>query len=179
MCVWGGGQCFCATQHFVAPLNNHVVPKKCPGMHTDSMQIFNQHQTSNRGKQNDIFVPKFRCCLFSVPNLVSLSAAEGFQKESVQQLEFLKEIIFQRKTSSSFIRLGHNPSLLQLWTPTAAIFSSCQTKRNHVFLPQKQSNRASGIYRVFFLLYKETILSIRKKENVRIVPPKKHSQKNV
>ena len=67
-------------------------------------------------EKNDIFVPKFRCCLFSVPNLVSLSAAEGFQKESVQQLEFKKRNYFQRKTNPSFIRSGHNPSLLQLWT---------------------------------------------------------------
>ena len=155
MCVWGGGQCFCATQHFVAPLNNHVVPKKCPGMHTDSMQIFNQHQTSNRGKQNDIFVPKFRCCLFSVPNLVSLSAAEGFQKESVQQLKLKKkEIIFQRKTNPSYIRLGDNPSLLQLWTVDTyscnLFFLSDKKESRFFFSPQKQSNWASGINRVFF-----------------------------
>lgn len=162
MCVWGGGQCFCATQHFVAPLNNHVVPKKCPGMHTDSMQIFNQHQTSNRGKQNDIFVPKFRCCLFSVPNLVSLSAAEGFQKESVQQLKFKKkEIIFQRKTNPSYIRLGDNPSLLQLWTVDTY---SC----NLFFLSDKKESR-------FFFTTKTIKLGLRDKQGVFLL----FSAKNV
>ena len=125
-----------------------------------------------------------------MPNLVSLSAAEGFQKESVQQLESKKRNYFQRKTNPSFIRSGHNPSLLQLWTQLQS-FPLVRQKGITFFFHHKNNQIERQVFFYCSALkttkYKEKsknpnpstncsskkILSIRKKPNVRTVPPKK------
>ena len=109
-----GGQCFCATQHFVPPLNNHVVPKKCPGMHTDSMQIFNKLQIE---ENNLIFSsPNFAVVCFRCQTWFHYLQLKAFKRSRSNNLNLKKRNYFQRKTNPSFIRSGHNPSLLQLWT---------------------------------------------------------------
>ena len=128
-----------------------------------------------------------------MPNLVSLSAAEGFQKESVQQLEFKKRNYFQRKTNPSFIRSGHNPSLLQLWTQLQSFPLVRQKGITFFFTTKTIKLSVRDIQGVFYssalkkTKYKEEIKypnfsancsskkipRIRKKQNVGTVPPKR------
>ena len=132
-----GGQCFCATQHFVPPLNNHVVPKKCPGMHTDSMQIFNKLQIE---ENNLIFSsPNFAVVCFRCQTWFHYLQLKAFKRSRSNNLNLKKEIISNAKPTQAsldqdtiqvYYNSGHSCNLFHL----------SDKKESRFFSPQKQSN---------------------------------------
>ena len=135
-CVFGG-HCFCATQHFVPPLNNHVVPKKCPGMHTDSMQIFNKLQIE---ENNLIFSsPNFAVVCFRCQTWFHYLQLKAFKRSRSNNLNLKKEIISNAKPTQAsldqdtiqvYYNSGHSCNLFHL----------SDKKESRFFSPQKQSN---------------------------------------
>ena len=117
----GGGHCYCATRHFVAPLNNHVVPKKCPGMHTDSMQIFNKLQIE---ENNLIFSsPNFAVVCFRCQTWFHYLQLKAFKRSRSNNLNLKKEIISNAKPTQAsldqdtiqvYYNSGHSCNLFHL-----------------------------------------------------------------
>ena len=91
MCVGRGAMLLCHPA-FCASAEQSVVPKKCPGMHTDSMQIFNKLQIE---ENKMIFSsPNFAVVCFQCQTWFHYLQLKAFRRSRSNNLNLKKKKLF-------------------------------------------------------------------------------------